>query len=567
MTDLKQKAAELIAACDEQFEIETIYEMLEIPPNADMGDIALPCFKLSKLMRKAPNQIAADIASSLKAGDVFSKIEALSGYVNFFADKKAYITDTLNAIIAKGESYGQENIGEGKTITMDYSAPNIAKPFHVGHLLTTVLGNSLYKIYSFMGYKVVGINHLGDWGTQFGKLIVAYKNWGDEQKVEEEQVKELVRLYVKFHEEAEKDESLNDEARGWFTRLENGDAEAHALWKWFVDISLLEFKKIYDLLDIEFDSYHGESFYNDKMQPIISELKEKKMLEESNGAMIVDLKAYDLSACLLLKNDGSSLYATRDIAAAFYRKKTYDFDKSLYIMGGSQSLHFNQWTKVVELMGYDWVKDCVHVPFGMISINGKKLATRTGNVILLEDVFNDAINRILELIKEKNQNMPNMEQTAKDIGVGAIVFGFLLSNRNKDISFNYESALNFDGETGPYVQYTHARACSLLEKSGIDVDRITIKDGLLDTNEEYEVSKLLAKFPDIIRHAMDTYEPSIITRYLIDAAQAFNKFYHECPILVEDMELRTARIALTNAVRVTLKNGLYLIGLKAPNKV
>ena len=570
MLDIKDIAASIICRNNDALEMSTIRDMLDTPPNPDMGDVALPCFKLSKTMRKAPNMIAEELAESIKDTECFTKVEAVSGYLNFFVDRTTYIDSVVDEIFEKGSEYGSENIGEGKTIVLDYSAPNIAKPFHVGHLFTTVIGSSLYRTYKFMGYEAIGVNHLGDWGTQFGKLIVAYKKWGNAEAVKEEKVKELVRLYVKFHEEAEKDDSLNDEARAWFTKLENGDSEAHDLWKTFIDISLEEFKKVYDLLGIEFDSYAGESFYNDKMQPIIDELNEKGMLKESDGAQIVDLDEYDMPPCLILKSDGSTLYATRDIAAAFYRKKTYDFHKCLYVMGGSQALHFKQWTKVVELMGYDWVKDCVHVPFGMVSIGGVKLATRSGNVVLLDDLFAEATKRTLDIINANNPDLENKEEVAKDIGVGAIVFGYLQNSRIKDISFDWETALNFDGETGPYVQYTHARTCSLLSKAGDDagkVDWSKVDAGVLSTKPEFMLSKILAGFTDKIKVALREYEPSVITRYLVDVAQAFNSFYHDCPVLVEDEVLRTSRLALVKATGIVLKNGLYLIGLKAPERV
>lgn len=570
MLNIKEEAAKLICANNSELELADIQGMLDTPPNADMGDVALPCFKLSKVMRKAPNMIAEGLAESIADKGIFTKIEAVSGYLNFFVDRTYYVDSVVKSISEKGDNYGSENIGEGKTIVLDYSAPNIAKPFHVGHLFTTVIGSSLYRTYKFMGYNAVGVNHLGDWGTQFGKLIVAYKKWGADEDIETGKVKTLVKLYVKFHDEAKLDDSLNDEAREWFAKLENGDQEAHDLWKRFIDISLKEFKKVYDMLGIEFDSYAGESFYNDKMQPIIEELKEKNMLHESEGAQIVDLDEYDMPPCLLLKSDGSTLYATRDIAAAFYRKKTYDFEKCLYVMGGSQALHFKQWTKVVELMGYEWVKDCAHVPFGMVSIEGEKLATRSGNVVLLEDLFATATEKTLAIIEENNPGLENKEEVAKQIGIGAVVFGYLQNGRIKDISFSWDNALNFDGETGPYVQYTHARTCSLLSKAGADegaFDWSKFDASKLETKAEFLLTKTLADFSRRIKLALRDYEPSVITRYLVDVAQAFNSFYHDCPVLVDDEALKASRLALVKATGVVLKNGLYLIGLSAPERV
>ncbi|MEI6131895.1 MAG: arginine--tRNA ligase [Bacillota bacterium] len=566
MIDIKVLAAELLNKQNPEIDVPTFLGMLEIPTNPEMGDLALACFRFSKQLRKSPPEIAKEFAEKTTVEGLFSRIEAVGGYLNFFVDHVQYSKSVLDSISNEGEKFGSSNVGEGRTICIDYSAPNIAKPFHVGHLFTTVIGNALYRTYKFFGYNVVGINHLGDWGTQFGKLIVAYKHWGDKEKVTASKVSELVALYVKFHEEAEKDDSLNDEARAWFVKLEEGDTEAKELWQWFVELSLVEFKKVYAMLDIEFDSYNGESFYNDKMTPIIDELKEKRLLIESEGAMIVDLEEFNMPPCLLLKKDGSTLYATRDIAAGFYRKANYGFDKCLYVMGASQSLHFKQWTKVVELMGYEWSNDCVHVPFGMVSIGGKKLATRSGVVVLLEDLFNEAISRTLEIICEKSPDMAQKEETARQIGIGAIVFGYLSSNRIKDISFSWDDALNFDGETGPYVQYAHARTCSLLATAGeghlnrFDPEKIS-------SVEEFQLIKLLSRFGETIQISLNELEPSIITRYLVDVAQAFNRFYHEHKILVDDLELMDSRLAIVNATRIVLRNGLNLIGLKAPNRV
>jgi arginyl-tRNA synthetase len=573
MFDAKLEVSKLLAPGIPGMEPQQIYDMLEVPPNPDMGDLALPCFKLSKILRKSPVQIAQDLAGAVPPSDIIDRIEAVSGYLNLFLNKTAFMHEILTGILKAGESYGSSGEGKGKNIVIDFSSPNIAKPFHVGHLRSTSIGNSLYRIFEFMGYNCIGVNHLGDWGTQFGKLIAAYKRWGNEQAVKEKLIKELVALYVKFHQEAEKEPSLNDEAREWFVRLERGDEEALSLWRWFIDISLEEYQKVYDLLDVKFDSYSGEAFYNDKMEPVIEELKEKGLLKESQGAMVVELEEEGMPPCLILKTDGSTLYATRDITAAIYRKNTYDFDKCIYVTGVSQSLHFKQWFKVIEKMGYEWHKDLHHVPFGTVSIGGEKLATRTGKVILLEDILSEAIKKTLETIEAKNPNLDNKHEIAKQMGVGAVIFSDLFSNRIKDVSFSWEEVLNFDGETGPYVQYTHARACSVLRKAA-DSDTAdwqaapeTLDSSLLSSKEEYQLVKTLSAFPDKVKQALEELEPSILTRYLVDVAQDYNRFYHEHTILVEDEALKHARLALVQATKTTLARGLYLIGLHAPERV
>ncbi|MGI6527002.1 MAG: arginine--tRNA ligase [Caldicoprobacterales bacterium] len=569
MYDAKREVSSLLACHVEGLDSQQIYEMLEVPPNPEMGDLALPCFKLSRILRKSPVQIAEELAAVIPQDEQIERIESVSGYLNFFLNRSLYIREVLAYALKTGESYGSSDKGKGKTIVIDYSSPNIAKPFHVGHLRSTSIGNSLYRIFEFTGYRCVGINYLGDWGTQFGKLITAYKHWGSEEAVKEGMIKELVALYVRFHQEAEEDPSLEDEARQWFVRLEQGDEEARRLWQWFIDISMEEYQKVYKLLDVTFDSYKGESFYNDKMQPVIQELKDKKLLKESQGAMIVDLEEEDLPPCLILKSDGSTLYATRDITAAIYRKNTYDFEKCIYVTGVSQSLHFKQWFKVIEKMGYDWHRDLYHVPFGTVSIGGEKLATRTGKVVLLEEILSKAIEKTLETIEEKNPNLENKLEVAQQMGVGAVIFSDLFSNRIKDVSFSWDEILNFDGETGPYVQYTHARACSVLrkaEESGIMV-QADFDSSLLSSREEYQLVKTLADFSDKVLQALENLEPSVLTRYLVDAAQDFNRFYHEHSILVEDQALRNARLALVRVVKTTLSTGLRLIGLHAPERV
>lgn len=551
---------------------EDIQILLEYPPNPEMGDISLPCFKLSKTLRKSPQAIADELKEKL-SDEAVERVESVSGYLNIYLNKTAFTRGVVGSVLEENDRYGSRNIGEGRTVVIDYSSPNIAKPFHVGHLRSTVIGNALYRIFSFLGYDCVGVNHLGDWGTQFGKLIVAYKRWGSEEDVEKGAIDELLRLYVKFHDEAEKEPSLEDEARAWFVRIEQGDEEALKLWKWIVDISLKEFQKIYDLLGVRFDSFAGESFYNDKMAPVIQQLRDKNLLEEDDGAWLVRLDDYNMAPALMLKKDGSSLYHTRDVTAAIYRKNTYDFDKAIYVTDYAQNLHFQQWFKVVELMGYEWAKDLVHVAFGRVSLEGMSLSTRKGNVVKLEDLLKQAIDKTREIIEAKNPAMENKDEVARQVGVGAVIFNDLSSNRIKDIVFSWEEALNFDGETGPYVQYTHARACSVLRKANgsdaIDLpgDGSAPDPALLLTPETVGVLKEVSLFPERIEQAMQKLEPSIVSRYLVDLAQAFNRFYHECPILVDDPSLRHARLAVVKTVQITLRNGLKLIGLETPEKI
>lgn len=568
MLDIKQIISDTLEKKIPTLKNEEIYRMLEYPPDDNMGDVALPCFKLSKVLRKSPTQIAEELVKDIPADPKIERVESVSGYLNFFLNREEFIKDVISTALNQQNRYGSRDLGKGKNIVIDYSAPNIAKPFHVGHLRSTVIGNSLYRIFQFLGYNSIGINHLGDWGTQFGKLIVAFKRWGSKKSIENGGIKELMDIYVKFHEEAEKDHSLEDEARDWFVKMENGDKEALQLWQWFKDISLNEFNKVYDLLGIKFDSYAGESFYEDKMPPVIEELKGKNLLTESQGALIVDLKEYDMPPCLIVKKDGSTLYTTRDITAALYRKKEYDFEKCIYITASAQSLHFNQWFKVIELMGYDWYDKLVHVPFGLVSLGGEKLATRKGKVVLLEDILSKAMEKTLSIIEEKNPNLEDKEKKdiARQMGVGAVIFSDLSNNRIKDISFSWDEILNFDGETGPYVQYTHARTCSLLKRAGENV-KPNFDPKLLSTKEEFQLVKTLYFFPDRVISAMKDLEPSIITRYLVDLAQDFNRFYHEHSILVEDKALRNARLSLVLAVKYCLANGLRLIGLDAPRRV
>ena len=545
--------------------IDDIIGMFEYPPDSQMGDIAFPCFKLSRILRKAPPMIAKEIAEKFNS-NVISKIEAVNGYLNIFVSNTYLVDNVLLQIEDEKENYGSDGSGIGKVAVFDYSSPNVAKPFHIGHLGTTVIGHSLKKLHEFQGYKCIGINYLGDWGTQFGKLIVAYNKWGSEEKIEEGGVDELVALYVKFHQEAEADESLNQLARNEFAKLEAHDKTNIKLWKWFVEISLKEYQKTYKQLGIEFDSYKGESFYTDKMPAQIEKLRNSGLMKIDDGASIVDLSEYNMPPCLILKRDGSTLYPTRDIAAAVYRKEAYNFDKCIYVTSAGQSLHFAQWFKVVELMGYDWYDELVHVPYGTVSINGEKLATRTGNVILLKDLFATAIEKVKEIIEEKNPNLANKDEISEAVGVGSVVFYYLYNNRIKDINFIMEDALSFEGNTGPYAQYTYARTCGILEKSaGIDVNGIK---PTVTCDEEAQLLKVLSKFSEAVKDAIKEYEPSVITRYIIDVCSAFNKFYHNCQIVsAEDDIIRNTRIRLTSATKTVLGSAFDLICMKKTEKI
>lgn len=562
--DYKKKVAEAISK-HVDMDVESIEKLVEIPPKSEMGDYAFPCFQLAKAFRKAPNMISEELAGKIN-NDGFEKIINIGPYVNFFADKSIFTKNTIEKVLAEGDEYGSSNIGEGKTICVEYSSPNIAKPFHVGHLFTTAIGNSLYKIFKKEGYNVEGINHLGDWGTQFGKLISAYKRWGNEEALEKNAIDELLRIYVKFHDEAEKDPSLEDEGRAYFKALEDGDKEVEALWKRFRDLSLKEFERIYEIFDVKFDSYAGEAFYNDKMDVVVNELKEKNLLVESNGAQVVMLDEYNMPPCIVLKGDGASIYATRDLAAAMYRKKKYDFYKSIYVVGTPQVLHFKQVFKVLELAGHEWAKDCVHVGFGLVKFADRKLSTRKGEVILLDDLIKESIDKTLEVINEKNPNLDNKEEVAKKIGVGAVVFTYLKNSREKDIVFDWKEMLSFDGETGPYVQYSYARANSILTRAGglkgnADYSKLSSK-------EEFELVKALEGFAKQIHLATEKLEPSIVTRYAIEVAKSFNKFYNAHSVLnLEDEELKEARLSLVKATCQVIKNSLALLGIEVVDKM
>ena len=549
--------------------------MLEYPPSKDMGDLAFPCFKLSKALRKAPPVIASLISEAMDKVSFLSKTEVVGGYLNFFIDD-AYFTDgILDKVISEGDDYGRSDSGKGKTLVIDYSSPNVAKPFHIGHLGTTVIGHSLKKLHEFCGWNSVGINHLGDWGTQFGKLIVAYKLWGNKEQIEEGGIDKLVELYVRINNTIKGDpengvparEDLADQSRAEFHKMEIGDEENISLWKWFIEISLNEYEKTYKQLGITFDSYAGESFYTDLMPAQVQRLRDRDLLKIDDGASIVDLSEYNMPPCLILKRDGSTLYPTRDIAAAVYRKEHYNFDKCVYVTSNQQILHFQQWFKVLEMMGYEWYGELQHIPYGTVSIGGMKLATRTGNVILLKDLFKMAVEKVRAIMEEKNPDLENKDEVAEAVGIGAIVFYYLTNSRIKDNDFSLEDALSFEGNTGPYAQYTYARCCSIIEKAGgVPVKSETT--GYEAQPAEAALCRVLSLFSEKVNDAITDSEPMVITRYILDICAAFNRFYHDCPILsANDDNARAFRVRLTEATKTVLGNAFGLICLKKTPKI
>lgn len=572
MINYREKIADLIAPLVEGLEREEILNMIDTPADSKMGDFAFPCFKLAKVLRKAPPLIAKGIAEGLSGADIFAKVEQVNAYVNMFIAREDFVKGVVEEVNAADADYGKCEDGEGKTVIVEYSSPNIAKPFHIGHIRSTVIGASIAKIYDALGYDVVRINHLGDYGTQFGKMIVAYRRWGNKQDVIDEPIKTLLSYYTKFHEEAENHPELEDEARATFTKLENGEKEETELWQWFRDESLKEFNRVYDMLDIKFDSYAGESFYSDKMPRFVKELADKGLMEEDEGANIVRLDDYNLPPALITKSDGSTLYITRDIAAAVYRKETYDFYKNIYVVASQQNLHFQQWIQILELMGYEWARDCVHVPFGLVSLESGTMSTREGRVVFLEDVLKGAVEKTREIIKEKNPDADpeTAEEISRAVGIGAVVFNELSNYRIKDYVFSWDHVLNFEGETGPYVQYTHARACSILRNAGEDAVAAA-KEGFdpsyITGDSAHRLAMLLYELPDVIREAGEKYEPSIVSRHIIDIAQAFNKFYHDEHILVDNEEEKKAKVAMVLAARNAIRNGLDLLCMKAPEKM
>jgi len=565
--DYKKALSKILAHCTSLPQADLL-QAIETPVDPKLGHMAFPCFRLAKELKKAPPVIAAELADSINQNRPtwLAEARATGPYVNFFFNHAAFAQDVLKNILEKGENYGASGIGAGKNVVMDYSSPNIAKPFHVGHLGSTIIGLSIDKIYRFLGYNVTSINYLGDWGTQFGKVIVAYQKWSNKEEIERTGIEGLAELYVRFHEEADKDSSLNDEARAWVVKLADGNEEGLALWRWFIDLSLAEYKKLYARLNMDFDVFGGESHYNGKMEATVQLLRDKGLLKESDGAQIVDLDEHNMPPCLILRSDGGTLYPTRDITAAIDRMNTYNFDLSLYVTGQEQNLHFAQFFKVLEMMGYPWAKGLVHIPYGLFRFEEGKLSTRRGNVIKMEELLNEAVGKTKAIIEEKNPNLANKETVAEQVGIGALIFNKLYTNRIKDTVFSWDLMLNFDGETGPYVQYAHARACSVLVKGGYE-HGANFDPTLLTEDEAFDVLRIIYDFPAKIQEAAEKFEPFMIARQLVALAQAFNAFYHHHVILVEDAAQRQARLALVAAVQVQLKIGLGLLGIAAPESM
>lgn len=561
--DHKTLVAQRLAAIIPSLEADQIFALLEKPKSSEMGDIAFPAFSLAKVERKAPQAIANEIAEKIDTTG-FEKVVATGPYLNFFLDKAAISADILKTVLAEKADYGQQNIGHGQNVTLDMSSPNIAKPFSVGHLRSTVIADALGHIYSKLGYKAIRINHLGDWGKQFGMLIVAYKLWGDKEAIEANPIDELLKLYVRINAEAEENPELDEQARQWFKKLEDGDQEAWDLWQWFRDESLVEFNRIYDKLDVSFDYFHGEAFYNDKMDEGIQILEDKNLLQESKGAQIVNLEKYDLPPALIKKSDGATLYITRDMATAMYRHRTFNFAKNIYVVGQEQSHHFKQLKAVLKEMGFDWSDDMIHVSFGLVTKNKKKLSTRKGNIIRLEPTLDEAEARALTQIEAKNPDLENKEAVAHAVGVGAVKFYDLKSDRDNGYDFDLEAMVSFEGETGPYVQYAYARIQSILRKAAF----VPASDAnyALNDAESWDIIKLLQDFPSIIQRAAEKYDPSIVAKYAINLAQTFNKYYAHTRILDENPE-RDSRLALANATGIVLKEALRLLGVDAPEKM
>ncbi|MBF8378541.1 arginine--tRNA ligase [Alicyclobacillus mali] len=544
---------------------DEVARMLEYPPNPALGDLALPCFQFAREMRKNPVQIAQDLADRVRQVDGVENAQAEKGFLNIRLARAPFAERVVGQAITSVHDLFSQERGRGRTAVIDYSSPNIAKPFGVGHLRSTIIGHALKRMMREDGWKVEGVNHLGEWGTQFGKVIAAYLKWGSEDEVRRDPVKELFRLYVRFHQEAESSPELEDEGRLWFKKLEDGDPEATRLWRWFIDESLRAFKQVYDLLGVEFEHYIGESFYNDKMDAIVQELRAKGLLMEDQGAEVVDLSAYDMPPCIIVKSDGTSIYATRDLAAADYRHHAFGADTLLYVVGAEQKLHFEQVFKVLELMGRDYAKNCVHVQFGLMKFNGQRLSTRRGHVVYLEDVLQKAIEEARAIIDEKNPGLEDKEAIARQVGVGAVIFNDLKTYRVHEVDFRYEDVLNFDGETGPYVQYTHARASSVLRKA--EADQVAWDPSYAPDDAEWALIFLLAQANESLERAVDTYDPSVIARYALQLCHAFNRFYHDHPILQADEPARRSRLALTRAVRDALAKSLYLLGIEAPEEM
>ena len=569
MIDFKENIAQKISEVT-NIDKEELKTYIEIPPNSDLGDYAFPCFKLAKSLRKAPPVIASEIKEAIKLDDgSIEKIEIVGGYLNIYINKASLAETVLKEVAQQQEKYGSSNIGMGKNVVIDYSAPNIAKPFHIGHLRSTVIGGALYKIYNFLGYNSVGINYLGDWGLQFGKVMAGYDMWKDEYDFSQSEIQAILKIYVRFCQEEKEKPELTELAREYFKRLEDGEEKEVETWKWIRRISLENYQKTYNLLNSKFDSYNGESYYNDKMDAVVDELREKGLLKESEGAQVVDLSEYDMPPCIIITSAGTTIYATRDLASLKDRINKYDFDKAIYVVGNEQRLHFKQVFKVLELMGYpEYARKCEHVPFGLVvDKDGEKIGSRKGNSVFLEDILKEAIQKVEKIIDEKNPGLEDKGEVARKVGVGAIIFNDLSNSRIKDEIFDWDMLLNFQGETGPYIQYIYVRTRSLLEKAGYVPDLENINFSKLQEKEAVETLKLLYRFNDFVTLAADKNEPSIISRYLIDVAQNFSTFYNEHKIITEDKTVQDARLALTYAVGTVLKSGVTLLGMEMPNKM
>lgn len=565
MKDYKEIIAKKLESQNIGLDKDEIYGLIEIPPQETMGDYSFPCFQLAKTLRKNPALISKEIAGEIALED-FAEIKNVGPYINFFLDRKKFENEVINTIIDKKENFGRSDMGKGKTVVLDFSSVNIAKPFHIGHIRSTVIGDAIRNIHEFLGYNTVASNYIGDYGTQFGTMIAAYKLWGDDDKLNQNPIQELLNLYVRYNSEASENEEMMDVAREEFRKLEEGEEEATRLWSWFKEISFKEFDRVYKLLDIEFDNYKGESYSSKYIPEVIDELKEKNLLVESDGAQIIDLSAYDMPPSIIIKSNGSSAYITRDIATAIVRKKEYDFDENLYVVATQQNLHFKQLWKILELMGYDLYKGCKHIPFGMVSLKDQTLSTRKGQVVFLEDVLNKAIAKTREIMENRDDTVENIDEVSKIVGIGAVKFQELYNNRIKDYVFDWDEVLNFDGETGPYVQYTYARAKSVLRKAGVDeIKPIDIEK--ITNDEEFSLVKKLAGFEDIVIKAKEKYEPSLITRHLTEIAKSFNKFYNSAKIMVEDEKLKEERLALAYATAIVIKTALGLLGIKTVEKM
>ena len=569
MINFKEKIGKEIASVTNLDEKE-LATYIEIPPNSDLGDFAFPCFKLAKSLRKAPPVIANEIKENIKIDEkIIEKIEIVGGYLNIYINKETLIENVLKEVADKKEKYGSSDIGQNKNVVIDYSAPNIAKPFHIGHLRSTVIGGALYKIYNFLGYNSVGINYLGDWGLQFGKVMAGYDMWKDEYDFSKSEIQAILKIYVRFCQEEKENPELTEKAREYFKRLEDGAEKEVKTWKWIRKISLENYQKTYNLLNSKFDSYNGESYYNDKMEPIVEELRNKGLLKESEGAQVVDLAEYDMPPCIIITSAGTTIYATRDLASLKDRINTYNFDKAIYVVGNEQRLHFKQVFKVLELMGYpEYAAKCEHVPFGLVvDKTGEKIGSRKGNSVFLEDILKEAIQKVEKIIDEKNPNLENKEEVARKVGVGAIIFNDLSNSRIKDEIFDWDMLLNFQGETGPYIQYIYVRTRSLIEKAGYIPQIENINFSVLKEKEAIETVKLLYNFNEVVQNAADKNEPSVVARYLIDVAQNFSTFYNEHKIITEDKALQDARLALTYCVGTVLKTGVTLLGMEMPDKM